>query len=424
MRKIGFLLIFMVLSGGVNAFGLTLEDAVRMALENNHRIKQFGYLHDSAEANVGTSRAGFLPLVDLRYTYTEREDPVVFGGEHSHRYTAEATYNLFNGLADFYGVKSAKSNAQAASYNRKAVVADVVLAAKEAYIRVLRAKSLLETARESVELLERQRNDAELFYREGLFAKNDLLKVEVELASARQELVVAEGNRRISRSSLERVISERISEEEVLTDFEELPSMDDLTFEALKEEMLGRRSELRYLKSLKEVQKFSASSIRGGYIPAVDLAITYEKFEDSGSFAGADLSVEDTRAIVNARWNIFDGFSKYHRMREAKYQARSFDEELKDTEQEMVFQLREAMEQYEVAEGTLDVAKTAVAQAEENYRVTENQFRERAATTTDLLDARTFLTRARVQYSTALYDIHIAASRIERVLERGVPEGL
>jgi outer membrane protein TolC len=405
-----------------DAAALDMDEAVRTALANNHRLKQYERLHDSARENVGTARGGFLPSLDLSFTRTERREAVIFGGEESDRFIAQVTYNLFNGLADLKALRGAGAGAEAARYQRRAVQADMILAVREAYIRLLRADRVAENERESVELLERQRRDAELYYREGLIAKNDLLKVEVELATARQLLLIAEGSGRTARSLLARVMGTDIPEGETFEDFTELPEIDDLTYDALAEEMYGSRSELRYLEEQAEASRLEADAIRGAYLPAVDLSLIYEDFQDSGSFAGADLSVEDKRAVLTARWNIFDGFRTTHRRNGARYRAAATEEELADTKQELAYQLRAALEDYRVAAGRVDVAQTAVVQAEENYRVTDNLFKERAATTTDLLDARTFLTRARNEYVFALYAAHLAASRIERVLERTVPE--
>ncbi|HSL98704.1 MAG TPA: TolC family protein, partial [Candidatus Limnocylindria bacterium] len=62
-------------------------------------------------------------------------------------------------------------------------------------------------------------------------------------------------------------------------------------------------------------------------------------------------------------------------------------------------------------------------QAEENYRITENQFRERVATSTDLLDARVFLTRARNEYNNAVYNLSLSLAALERVVEGPVSPG-
>jgi outer membrane protein TolC len=419
MKRSLFLVVLAALVFHGRIYALTMDEAVGVALENNHRIKQFGHLESSTRERVGSARSAFLPGLDLGYSYFESNKDVFFQGKRGSNFTAEATYNLFNGMSDIKSMREAESRTLASGYQRKAVEADIVLETRAAYIGVLRARRAVETAGEGVALLERQRRDASLFYREGLIAKNDLLKVEVELASARQDLLQAEGDLRVARKRLERVMGASLPEEEGLEDFEGLPEAAALSFEAMKEMVREGRSELGYLRALGEAQRYSLESIRGGYLPALDLSLSYTSRGDNAVPDGEKETFgSDARATVTASWNVFDGFRKRHDIGSVRYAMRATEEELRDTEEELFLQLREAVEGYLVAAGKLEASGTAVGQAEENYRVTENQFKQRVSTTTDLLDARFLLTRARNQYNNALYDAHAASARVDRVLER------
>jgi outer membrane protein TolC len=402
---------------GSGANALTLDEAVGLALENNHGIKQIGYLADSAREKVGAARAGFLPSLDIGYTYMETGEEITPGINTSSNFSVTATYNLFSGMSDLKGLKGAKAGAEAAVYQSRSATADLIFSVKTAYINVLKTKRLVETASESVELLERQAAEAKLFYSEGLIARNDLLRVEVELASARLELLQAKGNHRIALKALDRTLGVGVAADEEIVDFEGLPEMPALTAEAMMEEMLNIRSELMYLKALRASRRYSLGAIRGGYLPRVDLVMSFEQSGNDEWPYSSDNSTDDTRAVVSATWNLFDGLRTHHLKNEAAYLVRSVEEEILDTEKALAFQLNEALETYAVSKGKLNLATKAVSQAEENYRVTESRFHERAATTTDLINARSFLTRTRNQKNNALYDMHMAVSRIERVLE-------
>ncbi|MGD8352481.1 MAG: TolC family protein [Nitrospirota bacterium] len=409
------------------ALALTMEESVLFALENNHRIKEFERLEDSAREDVGVKRGAFWPSADLSYSYADVEvgGATPLGSAFNRNVssgTAEISYNLFNGLSDLRSLQESLSRAEASMYERDAVTADVVLDARTAYIDVLRAKRAAATAREGVELLERQAEDARRFYDVGLFAKNDVLKVEVELASARQDLIAAEGDLAVARKLLERTIGVGIPEDEVVEDLEETPSAAWPPYEELSTEALAGRSELRQLRALGEAQGYGAEAIRGDYFPSVDLSFTHTRYGDNADLAGRELLNDDEdRITLSATWNVFDGFSTSHALKQARYQQEATLERLRDTREEILLQLKEALEGYEVALGRLEAAATAVEQAEENYRVTQNQFREQLATTTDLLDARFFLTRARNQHNNAVYDTHLWAARIDRAVEAPLP---
>jgi outer membrane protein TolC len=423
MKRLLILIFLPVIIAGwvADASALTMEEAVSFALKNNHRIKQFENLEGSAREDIGSRRSAFFPSANLTYSYTELDTKgnttSTFNRDASVA-TAEASYNLFNGLSDLKGLKEAEARADAAAFERQATEADVALDTKTAYIEILRARRVVETASEGVELLQRQKHDAELFYREGLFAKNDVLKVAVELSSAGQDLIRAEGDLRVAKKRLERVTGVSLGEDETIMDVEGLPETGDISYKELSAVALEGRSELHRLRALEEAYRYSMESLRGGYLPRLDLSVSHSSFGDTASPDGREsLHDSEVRATVTATWNVFDGFSRKHDIAGARYLREATGEQIKDTEEEVLLQLKEAIESYQVSLGRLVSAGTAVGQAEENYRVTDNQFRERLATTTDLLDARFFLTRARNQRNEALYDLHLWAARIERVVE-------
>jgi len=68
------------------------------------------------------------------------------------------------------------------------------------------------------------------------------------------------------------------------------------------------------------------------------------------------------------------------------------------------------------ARDKIDVAKLAIEQAEENFRINQERFKEQVATATDVLDAQTLLTRAKSNYFNALSDYNIAWARLDRAM--------
>ena len=68
------------------------------------------------------------------------------------------------------------------------------------------------------------------------------------------------------------------------------------------------------------------------------------------------------------------------------------------------------------AEKQLRVTRKIIEQAEENYRMNEERYKEQVSTSTDVLDALTLLTRARSDYTTALGDYNIYQARLERAM--------
>ena len=398
---------------------VTMDEAVSLALANNHRVKDFRQRTEAQERRVDSGKATFWPELEATYRYERQENAFsFFQTRDTSTFTAEVRYNLFRGFSDVNTLNAARSTLAAARYEQKAAEADVVLEVKRAYIDLLRARKSLEVARESVELLERQRRDAELFYRGGLTAKNEYLKVEVELASARQDLLRAESAVRVARKGLGRGIGVPLEEDEPVGEiaFGEPVGLDEA---ALAPPMLERRSELRFLVAQRQARERARDSIRGGYLPSVDLSVAHSRFGETFAFEGREdpLFDSDTSAMVEAKWSLFDGFRKRSDILAESAEIRAIDERIRDTQEDLRLQLRTAIEEYRVAAGRIVLARKSVEQAEENYRITQSQFRERVATAADLLDARVFLTRARTESNNAFYDLGLSLATLERVVE-------
>lgn len=409
-------------SFAVSAHALTLEEAVNKALTGNHEITEYKYLTEQKERQVGTAFSPFLPSLDASYSYQRSNENDKYGLDKNQASSADVTvsYNLFKGGADSLNLKSAKSSLEAQKYMENSIKSDVVLDVKKAFFSILQAKKDVEAAKESVELLESQLKDAQLNYDVGISPKNEVLKVEAELASQRQALLQAKSTENTSVFELERLINENIPSNEIYEDFS-APSQKTLDSAALFESLKANRSELKYVRELVKAQNYSADATKRGGLPSINVSASYNSYGDDAKPADRDSTYDDEVIFgASANWSIFDGNARRSTAAAEKAYAMSLKhQELKTTAQ-MKYQLENALEQYDLATGSLAVAEKETESAEENYRITENQYKQRVATSTELLDARVMLTRARNNYNKALYDIYKAMAEIERVTEEQV----
>jgi len=68
------------------------------------------------------------------------------------------------------------------------------------------------------------------------------------------------------------------------------------------------------------------------------------------------------------------------------------------------------------AEKNIPTTRKAVEQGEENLRVSQERYKAQVATSTEVLDAQTLLTEARMNYYTALYVHNMARAHLQRAL--------
>jgi outer membrane protein TolC len=395
-----------------------MAEAVDQTLKHNPAISRSLALAKAAEARSDKTQSPFWPSLEAHYSYwhADRDPDLDSRGLSSVNITT--SYNLFNGGSDWFRLDAAEHRRTAARWQYRSVTADTVLEVRQAYIEVLRANQNLSTAQKSLELLQRQYHDAELRLEQGLIARNDLLRIAVEKASAQQSLVSAESDLVVARQNLSRVIGTPMDNDEKLTEADLLGETPKGR-EEMQQTMLTSRSELKYLQSLLAAKASDRKAVRGDLLPEIELSHSYERFGNKGFPDSGDADYDSgSTTMLQASWTIFSGFDTRYELAERKHELLALKEEVRATEDLLILQLAEALEAHRVALTNLETARTSVTQAEENYRVNENRYKAQVATTVDLLDAQEFLTRTRNEEVKAQYDLYTAEAVIDRVLER------
>jgi len=121
--------------------------------------------------------------------------------------------------------------------------------------------------------------------------------------------------------------------------------------------------------------------------------------------------------LVGGKINLFSGFSDEAARREALETVERRKEELALFRDEISLSVKGAHLSVIEAEKRRAVAEVAVARAEENLRIQNNRYREGLSISTEILDAQTLSTRAKVDLGNATFDLFEA--RYSLLVERG-----
>ena len=117
-----------------------------------------------------------------------------------------------------------------------------------------------------------------------------------------------------------------------------------------------------------------------------------------------------------ASWNFWEwGRTKYRVGASLSREIQSADA-LTGFKDRIALEVKNAYLSMREAEKRISVTRTAIGQAEENFRINQERYREHIATSTDVIDAQTLLARARADYFGAISDYRIAIARLERAM--------
>ncbi len=411
-----FLLLF--LSPAVMLYALTLDEAVERALENNPGIKEKKALYRASQQQTEISAAGFKPTLDIAYSYDRYSKKANFIGiESASAGDVRLGYNLFNGFSDYFKLEGAKENEEAARLSQKAAQADLRYAVHLAYVDYLRSKEQLHLSEETIALLKQQRHDAESFYQQGIFAKNDFLQVDVALASAQQSFLQSKRRVYLSFKRLKHLLGGALDTNESIAalTLEEK----QIHVQKLQADMMENRSELKLLKAQKRAAHYASEETRSSFYPKVDLQAKYQVAGiDPIPNGGPTFQTHDTAtATLNISWNLYQGNADQARRTSQLEQEQASAERLNALLLSLDYQLEEATQDYALAQNQIEVSLKALEQAKENFRITKNQFDANIANTSLMLDAQRYLASTQVDYLAAYFALYDAMAKIERVVE-------
>jgi outer membrane protein TolC len=433
--RIGLVLVFFIMAQGVTAAEkvFTLDESIETALKQSHLIRaaQEGVL--GAEAQKKEAFTGFLPKLSTSYNYTRlNSEPystmppwpplttspsrLVVGTQDNYTWAVEARQPLFAGGGIAANYEAGKIGFEISKMEKDAVTQDIVQEVKVAYFNILKAEKLLGVASQSLEQLQAHRNVAQNFFDVGLIPRNDLLQSEVQVANGEQSLIRAENSVALTKAKfntiLRRNINDPVRVEDILAYRPYNPGIEDCIKAAME-----NRPEIKSQTLKVDQAKSLVKLARSDFFPTVSAVGHYERGGDTPGVAGTPFKDSENWYVMGvANWTFWEWGKTKYRVDASRSRENLSIDLLNNTRDQVALEVKNAYLVMQESEKQVMVAKKAIEQAQENFRINEERYREQVATSTDVLDAQTLLTRAKSDYANALSEYNISHVRLERAM--------
>ena len=414
---------------GINR--LSVKKCIEIALSKNLKIVQAKLEKQAKGLSAKASFKDMLPKLSTQYTYIGRRDVntvTIFGTKV--RLSSHDNYDwqlilsqpIFQGGALWNRYKAAKIDYDMSESQLRQIANDIVRQVKEAYFTVLQARRILQEQKDSVKRLEAHLRDAEGFFKVGLIAKNDLLQSRVELSQARQQLITAKHDLELAEARLNLILRQDLTTplnlSDTLHEVSLKTSLARLTEHALSHRPEVTAGQLAVKKAQRELKLAKAS-----YLPRIDFNATYEKRGITPDVSDYPFGDHDMAQIMlNATWELWAWGQTRDQVGAAAKTLLAAKAALRDVKDEIRIQVTEAWLRFKEAKENVKVAKTALDQAEENFRLNTQRYKEQLATSTDVLDAEALLSRARTSYFNAIAQELIAKARLDYATGKPIEE--
>jgi outer membrane protein TolC len=419
-------------AGAQQADRLTLRESVALAVERSVLLSAAREGIRENEARQKEAFTGFLPKFSTAYSYTRlNEDPSFFfagippllparqmtaGTKDNFNWTIEARQPLFAGGALLSNYEANRLGVAIARQEETAIAQDLVLEVKAAYFNVLKAQRVLAVAGQSLEQLTAHRDTARALFEAGLIPRNDLLQAEVRLANGSQLLLKAQNALAMARAAFNTLLRQDIDAavqiEDILSEAPYGETLERCTAAALEKRPELRASALRVTQA-QSLVKISA----GESYPSVNLVGNYGRFGDTPGVSGTPFRDQESwSAMVVANWTFWDWGKTKNRVEAGRSRENQAADLLAHTRDRITLEVKNAYLLLREAEKQLLVSRKAIEQAQENFRINSERYREQVGTAIDVIDAQTLLTQTRSDYAIALSDRAIQQARLERAM--------
>ncbi len=435
---------------------LSLDECIRLALEDSPTLKIAAEREVIAQQGVKDAYGGFLPNVSVSHSWakSERTDvdgrptefvPVYRGstfdsaGDSTLWYdmvavedsyvdqTVEATskdwgaradLNLFSGFSKFSRLGSAKMDRSAAvatrGYTRELVVEEVITA----YYNLLRYEELLAVAAETRDQAEKELERTETYFRLGSAAKSDVLQQRVRLENTKLDFVVAQNSEKKAFADLAFAMNRplaqifRIDRSGLSTEY----GVEDL--DTLYQEALSARLDLSSSEYNLQAREKDIRTADAGLYPSVTLFGNYNHANNESPYKfGAQIS-DSFSYGYQVNWNIFDRLQTWTNRSRAKANARIAEYQLEQARMNVQVEIRQLHNSQVEARERANVSRETIEQSAEELRLAQERFRVGAGTTLDVIVAQVNLASARASEVQAKCDYLIAQGKMDRAVGR------
>lgn len=431
MKKINFYILLITLFSLSQLFAqrvLTLEESKQLALQNNAKSKNSKLEIEAARKIRKSAFTNYFPNVSAGGFKWSAEkglfdidmqggnlpvydgNPVNLQNPTQFAYFPSSTISIwkkgtigyinaiqpiFTGGRIIYGNKLASLGEDVSELKDKMTEDEILLKTEEQYWLIVSLEEKSRTINKYEELLNRLLLQVEDAYKSGIVMKNDVLKVKLKLSEVQLNKSKLENGRKLAAMAFCQHIGISYDSSLVFKDELEISDLPQSYF-VDKNEALKKRVEYSLLEKSVEAEELQTKIKRGEYLPqaAIGISEMYMKFDESKKRTFG--MVFGTVSVPISGW-----WSGSYELQERSIKEEIAENNFKNNSELLLLQIEKAWQDLNDAYKQYLLSKESKSQAEENFKVNEDSYKNGISTVSDLLEAQALLQQTQDQLTEA-----------------------
>lgn len=405
---------------------LTLDEAIRIALQKNSGLISNENELKRSESNVDAAYGKFLPNLSAfgNFDWNRTEEagrttainginfyfPPSTTESRSYGVGASSNIVLFDGLSNFANLSSSKNNIEAVKLSIEQKKQEVVFQTIKLYYSIVEADQLLKVSEEDVKQQQKNLETIEERNRLGSVTKADVYQQQVQLGNAELQVIQQKNTLETAKSNLLYYLGLDVMENykysSVLTDrevkiLETNVDTDFNTIDKLVKEALQNRKDYLAQKLTLDSYYNNITMAKAGHLPRLTGNLGYNSFANS---IGNIFDSHNYSAGLTLSIPIFSGFSVNNQVQSAEVDAMNYELQVHDSERLIKQNIQKTFLDLEAAKKALLVTAKNVKAAEENLKIEQEKYNLGSGKLLDVLIANTSYQNAQTNYINAQFN--------------------
>ncbi|WP_374166393.1 TolC family protein [Arcticibacter sp. MXS-1] len=417
--KFHFSLFLLILSLQSNAQVLTLEEAVRIALQNNYNIRISKNNTRISENNVSLAGAGMLPAVtgnlsnnsSIQNTRQTQADGSVREVDRAHNtntsYGVSLNWTIFDGFAMFANYKELQELQKLNETSMRATILSTVSDVINTYYNLIRLQQQLDATDTAVAISRLRLKTAQNRYQIGKAAKLEVLTATVDLNTDTTSLLRQRDAVRSAKVVLNELLARDVSTDFTVGDtilvdrslqYDQLQNLSSQQNPAIQTAFINER-----------IARLNEQQVKAFRYPLVGVTSGYN-FTRSHSELGfaRDARGRGFTYGLTASVNIFNGFLQKRNEKNAEIRIENAQLELERQRRNVAAQLLSAYQTYQTNLQLVKLEESNQNVAKQNMEITLAKFRLGSVTPVEFREAQRNYVDASVRFTDAQYQAKAA----------------
>ena len=409
---------------------LTLNDAIKKALELNWDVQIAGKDIQKSEEQISEAYANAFPRIDFTGRYVRNiKLPVLFlppipnfpstleiGSKNSFDAAFTISQVIFNmkvntaiQIAGEYSSYSKEGNRGARN--------DIVLNVKKAFYNILLMKKLVNVSREGYQVAKANYDNVASLYKQGVSSEYDFLRSEVQMANSEPGLIQSENNLELAKNYIKNLLALDISKPiDVIGDFQYEEISSDLV-QSKSTEAITNNPLVKQLSIQESLLDKNVTIQRSDYFPSLAFFGQYDFQSQDNTWDIKNYNWAKSFALgLQLNYTLFDGFSRGSRIEQAVIDKEKVMLTRRKVEEGLKIRILQASLKMEESTKRIKAQEKNLEQAEKTIKIAQTRYKNGVGTQLELIDTQAALTFAQTNYATAVYDFMTAKAEWENAV--------